>query len=143
MKESIHDSMYESSKTLIRLLDKIGDKLSSVVHDFQRIQSSRDRDRDRLKSRGRDNLRDNYKNRDRDRRDSRDYNRNRSRDDSRDRDDRGRDRSNSRDGRRNQQRSGTGQRYFDKNEFRNYCSGICLLACQKTYCQHVSPLPSC
>ena len=26
-----------------------------------------------------------------------------------------------RGGRRNQQRSGTGQRYFDKNEFCNYC----------------------
>ena len=76
--------------------------------------------RDRSNSRGRDNSRNNYRNRDRDRRDSRDYNRNRSRDDSRDRD-RDRGRSNSRDGRRNQHRSGTGQRYFDKNEFCNYC----------------------
>ena len=44
VKESIHDSMYESSKTLVRLLDKIGDKLADVVEDFQRKQSSRDRD---------------------------------------------------------------------------------------------------
>ena len=34
MKESIHDSMYESSKTLIKQLDKIGDKLANVVEDF-------------------------------------------------------------------------------------------------------------
>ena len=44
-----------------------------------------------------------------------------SRDNSRDRG-RGRDGSNSRDGRRNQPRSGSGQRYFDKNEFCNYCN---------------------
>ena len=35
---------------------------------------------------------------------------------------RGRDRSNSRDGGRNQPRSGSGQRYFDKNDFCNYCN---------------------
>ena len=35
--------------------------------------------------------------------------------------DRGRDRTDSRDERRNHQRSGSGQRYFDKNEFCNYC----------------------
>ena len=97
VKESIHDSMYENSKTLVRLLDKIVGKLANVVDDFQRKQSSRDRDRDRSNSRGRDNSRDNIRNRDRDRRDSRDYNRNRSREDSRDRDI---DRSNSRDGRK-------------------------------------------
>ena len=52
-------------------------------------------------------------NRSRDRRDSRDNSRDRGR---------GRDRSNSRDGRRNQPRSGSGQRYFDKNDFCNYCN---------------------
>ena len=36
VKESIHDSMYESSKTLVKQLDKIGDKLTNVVEDFQR-----------------------------------------------------------------------------------------------------------
>ena len=36
--------------------------------------------------------------------------------------DRGRDRSNSREGRRNQPRSGSGQRYFDRNDFCNYCN---------------------
>ena len=121
VKESIQDSRYENS---VRLLDKIGDKLENVVdvvEDFQRKQSSRDRDRDRSNSRDRDHSRDNYKNRDRDRRDSKDHNRNKSKDNNRDR---YRDRSNSRnerDRRRNQQRSGTGQRYFDKNEFCNYC----------------------
>ena len=34
VKESIHDSMYESSKTLVKQLDKIGDKLANVVEDF-------------------------------------------------------------------------------------------------------------
>ena len=36
VKESIHDSMYESSKTLVKQLDKIGDKLANVVEDFQK-----------------------------------------------------------------------------------------------------------
>ena len=36
VKESIHDSMYESSKTLVKQLDKIGDKLTNVVEDFQK-----------------------------------------------------------------------------------------------------------
>ena len=36
VKESIQDSMYESSKTLVKQLDNIGDKLANVVEDFQR-----------------------------------------------------------------------------------------------------------
>ena len=84
-------------------------------------------DRDRSSSRSRDNSRDNYRNRSWDRGDNRDNFRNRSRDrrDSRDNSrDRGRDkdRSNSRDERRNQPRSGSGQRYFDRNDFCNYCN---------------------
>ena len=103
VKETVHDSRYE---TLVRLLDEMGDRLANVVdvvEDFQRKQSSRNGNRDR--------------------RDSRDYNRNRSGDDSRERD-RHRDRSNlinERDRRKNQQRSGTSQRHFDSNEFCNYC----------------------
>ena len=134
VKESIHDSMYESSKTLVKQLDKIGDKVANVVEDFQKKQqtrNSRDRDRNRSNSRDRNNSRDNYRNRSWDRRDNRDRYRNRSgdrrdsRDNSRDRDrdiGRGRDRSNSREGRRNQPRSGSGQRYFDRNDFCNYCN---------------------
>ena len=50
VKESIHDSVYESSKSMIKQLDKIGDILANVVEDFQKKQSSRsstniDRDR--------------------------------------------------------------------------------------------------
>ena len=41
VKESIQDSIYESSKTVIKLLDKIGDRLANVVEDFQKKQSSR------------------------------------------------------------------------------------------------------
>ena len=129
VKESIHDSMYESSKTLVKQLDKIGDKLTNVgdkltnvVEDFQKKQNSRNsrgRNRDRSNSRSRDNSRDNYRN-------GRDYYRNRSRDsrdNSRDRDrGRGRDRSNSRERRRNQPRSGSGQRYFDKGETCSFCN---------------------
>ena len=132
VKESIHDSMYESSKTLVKQHDKIGDKLANVVEDFQKKQqtrSSRDRDRNRSNSRDRNNSRDNNRNRIWDRRDNRDRYRNRSgdrrdsRDNSRDRDrGGGRDRSNSREGRRNQPRSGAGQRYFDRNDFCNYCN---------------------
>ena len=130
VKESIHDSMYESSKTLVKQLDKIGDKLTNVVEDFQKKQqtkSGRDRDRNRSNSRDRNNSGDRYRNRSWDRRDNRDRYRNRSgdrrdsRDNSRDRG-RGRDRSNSREGRRNQPRSGSGQRYFDRNDFCNYCN---------------------
>ena len=101
VKESIHDSMYESSKTLVKQLDKIGDKLTNVVEDFQKKQqtrNSRDRDRNRSNSRDRNNSRDNYRNRSWERRDNRDRYRNRSgdrrdsRDNSRDRDrGRGRD----------------------------------------------------
>ena len=81
VKESIHDSMYESSKTLVKQLDKIGDKLANVVEDFQKKQNSRNsrgRNRDRSNSRSRDNSRENY--RDNYRNGSRDYYRNRSRD---------------------------------------------------------------
>ena len=123
VKETIQYSRYEN---LVRLLDKMGDRLANVVdvvEDFQRKQSSRNGDGERSNRRDRDHSRNNYKNRDKDRRDSRDYNGNKSRDDSRDRD-RHRDRSNSineRDSRKNQQRSGTSQRYLDNNEFCNYC----------------------
>ena len=112
IQDSIQDSRYEN---LVRLLDKIGDRLVNVVdvvEDFQRKQSSRNRDRERSNSRDRDHSRDNYGNRARDRRDSRDYNRNKSGNDSRDRD-RHRDRfisRNEKDIRRNQQRSRKGQR---------------------------------
>ena len=36
VKESIQDSIYEKSKTMMRLLDKIGDRLANVVEDFQK-----------------------------------------------------------------------------------------------------------
>ena len=57
MKETVQDSRYEN---LVRLLDKMGDRLANVVdvvEDFQRKQSSRNGDRDQS--------RENYKNRDR------------------------------------------------------------------------------
>ena len=124
VKETVQDSRYEN---LVRLLDKMGDRLANVVdvvEDFQRKKSSRNRNRERSDSRDRDYSRDNYKDRDKDRRDSRIYNRNkRSRDDSRERD-RHRDRSNlinERYRRKNQQRSGTSQRNLDNNGFCNYC----------------------
>ena len=124
VKESIHDSMYESSKTLVKQLDKIGDKLANVLEDFQKKQNSRNSrgmNRDRSNSRSRDNSRDNYRNGSRD-----NYYRNRSRDsrdNSRDRDrGRGRDRSNSRERRRTQPRSGSGQRYFDRNTTCSFCN---------------------
>ena len=41
VKESIHDSVYESSRSMIKQLDKIGDKSANVVEDFQKKQSSR------------------------------------------------------------------------------------------------------
>ena len=117
VKESIHDSIYESSKAMIKQLDKIGDKLANVIEDFQKKQSSRnsrDRDRNRSNSRDRNNSRDNYRNnsrgrdRSRDRRDSR----NNSRD---------RGKSNSRESRSNQ-RSGSGQRCYDRKDFCDYCN---------------------
>ena len=120
VKESIHDSMYESSRTLVKQLDKIGDKLTNVVEDFQKkqnIRNGRGRNRNRSNSRSRDNSRENYRDNYRGYRNrSRD-----SRDNSRDRG-RGRDRSNSRDRRRSQPRSGSGQRYFDKGEICSFCS---------------------
>ena len=36
VKESIHDSVYESSKSMIKQLDKIGDRLANVLEDFQK-----------------------------------------------------------------------------------------------------------
>ena len=36
VKESIHDSVYESSKSRIKQLHKIGDRLANVVEDFKR-----------------------------------------------------------------------------------------------------------
>ena len=101
VKESIQDSIYENYKTMMRLLDKIGDRIANVV-DFQRKQSSRNsrnRYRDRSNSRDRDNSGDSYRNRNRDI-----------------------GRSNSREGRNNRQRSGSGQRYFDKRDFCDYCN---------------------
>ena len=94
VKESIQDSIYENSKTMMRLLDKIGNRLTNVVEVFQKKQSSRNsrnRYRDRSNSRDRDNSGDSYRNRSRDR-----------------------GRSNSRENRNNQQRSGSGQRYYDR-----------------------------
>ena len=102
VKEPIQDSIYENNNTMVRLLDKIGDRIANVVEDFQRKQSSRNsrnRYRDRSNSRDRDNSGDSYRNRSRDR-----------------------GRSNSRENRNNQQRSGSGQRYFDKKDFCDYCN---------------------
>ena len=109
VKESIQDSIYENNKIMMRQLDKIsdtmgkiGDRIANVVEDFQRKQSSRDsrdRYRDRSNSRDRDNSGDSYRNRSRDR-----------------------GRSNSREGRNNRQRSGSGQRYYDKKDFCDYCN---------------------
>ena len=117
VKESIHDSMYEDSKEMIKQLDKIGDRLANVVEDFQKKQSSRNsrnRDRDRSNSRDRNDSRDRYRNNNRSRDRSRD--RRDSRNNSRDR-----GRSNSREGRNNQQRSGSGQRYHNRKDFCDYC----------------------
>ena len=100
--ESIQDSIYENNKTIMRQLDKIGDRLANVIEDFQREQSSRNsrnRYRDRSNSRDRDNSGDSYRNRSRNR-----------------------GRSNSREGRNNRQRSGSSQRYFDKKDFCDYCN---------------------
>ena len=102
VKESIQDSIYENNKTMMRLLDKIGDRLANVVEDFQKKQSSRNsrnRYRDRSNSRDRDNSGDSYRNRSRDR-----------------------GRSNSRENRNNQQRSGSGQRYYDRDDICGYCN---------------------
>ena len=102
LKESIQDSIYENSKTMMRLLDKIGDRLANVVEDFQKKQSSRNsrnRYRNRSNSRDRDNLGDSYMNRSRDR-----------------------GRSNSRENGNNQQRSGSGQRYYDREDICDYCN---------------------
>ena len=126
VKESIHDLVYESSRSMIKQLDKIGDKLANVVEDFQKKQSSRssrNRDRDRSNSRDRNDSRDRYRNNNMSRNRSRDRSRDRSQDrrDSRN-NSRDRGRSNSREGRNNQQRSGSGQRYFDKKDFCDYCN---------------------
>ena len=128
VKESIQDSVYENKRSMLKQLDKIGekigDKLANVVEDFQKKQSSRSsRNRDTSKSKDRDDSRDRYRNKNRSRNKSRDINRDRSRDrrDSRN-NNRDRGRSNSREGRNNQQRSGSGQRYFDKKYFCEYCN---------------------
>ena len=101
--ESIQDSIYENNKTIMRQLDKIGDRIANVVEDFQREQSSRNsrnRYRDRSNSRDRDNSGNSYRNRSRDRRRSNvanvveDFQREQSSRNSRNR---YRDRSNSRD----------------------------------------------
>ena len=102
VKESIQESIYENNKRMMRLLDKIGDRIPNVVEDFQKKQSSRNsrnRYRDRSNSRDRDN--------------SEDSNRNRSRD---------RGRSNSRENRNNQQRLGSSQRYYDREDICDYCN---------------------
>ena len=102
VKESIQDSIYENNKTMMRLLDKIGDRLTNVVEDFQKKQSSRNsrnRYRDRSSSRDRDNSGNSYRNRSRDR-----------------------GRSNSRENRNNQQRSGSGQRYYDREDICDHCN---------------------
>ena len=55
VKESIHESVYEIKRLMMKQLDKIGDKLANVVEDFQKKQSSRSsRNRDRSNSRDRD-----------------------------------------------------------------------------------------
>ena len=41
VKESIHGSMYENSKTLVKQRDKIGDKLINIFEDFQNKQNVR------------------------------------------------------------------------------------------------------
>ena len=100
--ESIQDSTYENNKTMMRLLDNIGDRIANVVEDFQRKQSSRNsrnRYRNRSNSRDRNNSRDSYRNRSRDR-----------------------GRSNSRENRNNQQRSGSSQRYYDREDICDYCN---------------------
>ena len=102
VKESIQDSIYENNKTMMRLLDKIGDRIANVVEDFQKKQSarnSRDRYRDRSNSRDRYNSGYIYRNRSRDR-----------------------GRSNSRENRNNQQRSGLSQRYYDREDICDYCN---------------------
>ena len=86
----------------MRQLDKIGNRITNVVEDFQKEQSSRNnrnRYRDRSNSRDRDNSGDSYKNRSRNR-----------------------GRSNSREGRNNRHRSDSGQRYYDKKDFCDYCN---------------------
>ena len=118
--ESIQETVYENNRSKMKQLDKIGDRLANVVEDFQKKQSSRNsRNRDRSNSRDRDDSRDRYRNKNRGRNRSRDRSRDRrdSRNNSRDR-----GRSNSREGISNQQRSGSGQRYFDKKDFCEYCN---------------------
>ena len=124
VKESIQESVYENNRSMIKQLDKIGNKLANVVEHFQKKQSSRSsRNRDRSNSRDRDDSRDRYRNKNRSRNRSRDRSRDRSRNrrDSRN-NSRDRRRSDSREGRSNQQRSGSGQRYFDKKDFCEYCN---------------------
>ena len=116
--ESIQETVYENNRSMMKQLNKIGDKLANVVEDFQKKQSSRNRDRSN--SRDRDDSRDRYRNKNRGRNRSRERSRDRSRDSRNNSRDRGR--ANSREGRSNQQRSGSGQRYFDKKDFCEYCN---------------------
>ena len=103
VKESIQETVYENNRSMMKQLDKIGDKLANVVEDFQKKQSSRNsRNRNRSNSRDRDDSRDRYRNKNRSRNRSGDRSRDRSRDrrDSRN-NSRDRGRSNSREGRSN------------------------------------------
>ena len=47
VKESIHALVYESSRSMIKQLDKIGNRLANVVEDFQKKQSRSSRNRQR------------------------------------------------------------------------------------------------
>ena len=86
--ESIQETVYENNRSMMKQLDKIGDRLANVVEDFQKKQSSRNsRNRDRPNSRDRDDSIDRYRNKNRGRNRSRGRSRYRrdSRNNSRDR----------------------------------------------------------
>ena len=86
VQESVKDSMFEGSKEILRHLDRIGEKLTNAVEDFQKKQtSSKDK-------RGRSDSRDNRSRRDRERSRSRSNGRGRNNDRLRSRE-RSRDRS--------------------------------------------------
>ena len=63
--ESLRETVYENNKSMMKQLNKIGDRLANVVEDFQKKQSSRNRDRSN--SRDKDDSRDRYRNRNRNR----------------------------------------------------------------------------
>ena len=119
--ESIQETVYENNRSMMKQLNKIGDRLANVVEDFQKKQSSRNRDRSN--SRDRDDSRDRYRNKTEveigveteveieveiegivetiaETEEG----------------------QTQREGRSNQQRSGSGQRYFDKKDFCEYCN---------------------